>query len=89
MADSAAYVTAMGFVGRIDLKSGRYDWQARDLYDYQTGHFTNVDSIMLSGDTVAFAAAGAGGTRIVLFDQITGLALGRRDVAADTSRPKQ
>ena len=36
---SSLYVTAIGFVARVDLEGGRYLWQHNDLYDRSSGAF--------------------------------------------------
>ncbi len=88
---NAAYVSAMGFVGRVNLETGVYDWSVRDLYDYQSGHFNVIDSIAIRGDTVAFASSGSSGStrsrRLLLFHRENGALLARREVGIDRHPP--
>jgi hypothetical protein len=49
-----SYVTSIGFVGKLDLKTGKYDWKHNNLYDHQKYSFNNFDSISIGLDTVAF-----------------------------------
>ncbi|MBD1398874.1 hypothetical protein H9Q13_17020 [Pontibacter sp. JH31] len=49
-----SHVTTIGFVGKIDLLTGNYDWQYDDLYDHQIGSFNSFDSISIINDTVKF-----------------------------------
>jgi hypothetical protein len=49
-----SYVTTIGFVGKIDLLTGKYDWQYDDLYDHQKYSFNSFDSISVDNDTVQF-----------------------------------
>jgi outer membrane protein assembly factor BamB len=84
---SAAYVSAMGFVGRVNLETGSYAWSVRDLYDYRTGHFNSVDSIRIRGDTVVFASTGSGrSSRLLLLHRENGTLLARREVDTDRER---
>ena len=74
-----AYVTAFGFVGRVNLLTGRFDWSLRDLYDHETGHFNSGASVTLHGDTVAFTSTVSNSPpRVLLFDRATGTLMGRR-----------
>lgn len=49
---SKLYVTAFGFIGKMDLNSGVYDWQHDELYD--DGAFNAFKRPKLSGDVVVF-----------------------------------
>ena len=74
-----AYVTAFGFVGQVNLLTGRFDWSLRDLYDHETGHFNSGASVTLHGDTVAFTSTVSNAPpRVLLFDRASGTLLGRR-----------
>ena len=76
---ATAYVTAFGFVGRVNLLNGRYDWSTRDLYDPATGYFNSGASVTLHGDTVAFTSTVSGRPpRVLLVDRTSGTVLGRR-----------
>lgn len=51
------YVTGFGFVGRLDLGTGEFDWKHDDLYDTREGapkHFNSFEKPELAGDTVLF-----------------------------------
>lgn len=51
------YVTGLGFVGKLDLRSGEYAWQHDDLYDTREGapeSFTSFELPELAGDVVRF-----------------------------------
>ena len=83
-----AYVTALGFVGRVNLTTGRYDWSVRDLYDHATGYFNSVESITLRGDTVAFAGSAPGREpRILSLHRETGAVLQGAEANRDPDRP--
>lgn len=49
---SKLYVTAFGFIGKLDLNSGVYDWQHDELYD--DGAFNAFKRPRLTGDVVVF-----------------------------------
>ncbi|HEX8337238.1 MAG TPA: hypothetical protein VF621_10950 [Pyrinomonadaceae bacterium] len=51
------YVTGFGFVGRLDLGTGAFDWKHDDLYDPREGapkHFNSFKQPELVGETVLF-----------------------------------
>jgi outer membrane protein assembly factor BamB len=51
------YVTGIGFVGKLDLGTGEFDWKQEDLYDTREGvpkHFNSFEKPELAGDTVLF-----------------------------------
>lgn len=53
----ALYVTAIGFVGRLDLGTGEFGWKHEDLYDQREGvpkHYESFDAPRLEGDAVLF-----------------------------------
>lgn len=53
----ALYVTGHGFVGKLDLGTGEFDWKHEDLYDTREGapkHFNSFEPPRLSGDAVLF-----------------------------------
>ena len=47
-----AYVTGIGFVGKVDLNSGRYVWQHRNLY--QQDRFNSFELPEVQSETVIF-----------------------------------
>lgn len=53
----ALYVTGHGFVGKLDLGAGEFDWKHDDLYDSREGarkHFNYFEPPRLDGDAVLF-----------------------------------
>ena len=53
----ALYLTGVGFVGRLDLGTGEFDWQHDDLYEKREGvpkHFNSFEAPELAGRTVLF-----------------------------------
>jgi hypothetical protein len=48
------YVTAIGFIGKIDLDSGAYAWKHNNLYDERTGAFNSFEVPEISGNTMVF-----------------------------------
>lgn len=51
------YVTGVGFVGKLDLDTGEFDWIHEDLYDKREGapkNFNSFEAPELDGDTVLF-----------------------------------
>ena len=62
-----AYVTAMRFVAKVNLKSGTYAWRNGDL-----GHGDAFDAPALDGNTVLFPARRASGGGAVRVDKQTG-----------------
>ncbi|HEX8149079.1 MAG TPA: PQQ-binding-like beta-propeller repeat protein [Pyrinomonadaceae bacterium] len=51
------YVTGAGFVGKLNLDTGEFDWTHEDLYDPREGapkHFTSFETPELDGDAVLF-----------------------------------
>ena len=54
------YVTGIGFVGKMDLRTGEFDWQHDDLYDTREGapkSFNSFETPELAGDAVLFRDA--------------------------------
>jgi len=49
-----SYVTAIGFVGKLDLRTGKYDWKHHDLYDHQKDSFNSFDSVDVGESMVEF-----------------------------------
>jgi len=61
--DSYLYLTAIGFVSKLDLRSGRYVWKHERLYrpgftnsegKYEVGYFNNFLTPQLDGNEVLF-----------------------------------
>lgn len=49
-----AYVTAIGFVGKIDLRNGSYAWSHDDLYGQQSSSFNSFEQPNIVGTKVVF-----------------------------------
>jgi hypothetical protein len=49
-----AYVTAVGFIGKVDLNSGVYVWRHRDLYERSKQAFTSFELPEVQGALVIF-----------------------------------
>lgn len=64
------YVTGLGFVGKLDLRTGEYVWYHDDLYDTHAPAtakaFNSFELPQLSGDTVLFRDRPVYGTRKTL-----------------------
>ncbi|MDT5157365.1 MAG: hypothetical protein QOC99_3420 [Acidobacteriota bacterium] len=55
--DHFLYLTAIGFVGKLDLETGEYAWKHDGLYDTReraSQAFTTFDTPEIKGDTVLF-----------------------------------
>jgi hypothetical protein len=54
----ALYVTGIGFVGKLDLRTGKYDWSHDGLYDERADEaeksFNSFEAPELAGDEVLF-----------------------------------
>lgn len=50
--DETMYVSTIGFVAKIDLKAGKFNWKHEDLYE--TRKLNAVDSITRNGDVIEF-----------------------------------
>ncbi len=48
------YVTGIGFVARLDLRRGEFDWQHDDLYGKEDGSFNSFETPWVEGDAVLF-----------------------------------
>ena len=66
------YVTCIGFVGKLDLFTGKYSWRHDNLY--QTEGFNDFGRPRLIGDTVEVPA---NGRRLFVADRGTGRRIGR------------
>lgn len=51
---SYAYVTAIGFIGKVSLKTGAYVWRHKDLYRQSNSAFNSFDLPELNGNVVVF-----------------------------------
>ena len=49
-----SYLTAIGFVGKIDLVTGDYDWKYQDLYDNNKYSFNSFDTIIIQDNQIEF-----------------------------------
>jgi len=52
-----AYVTGIGFVGKVNLKSGAYAWRHEDLYGHKNSAFNAFELPEVEGDVVIFREA--------------------------------
>lgn len=52
----SAYVTAIGFIGKFDLKSGMYNWKHHNLYDNETYSFNSFDTILMNKTQIQFVS---------------------------------
>ena len=52
--DGKAYVTAIGFIGRLNLATGEYDWKHDGLYDHNKYSFNSFDTVMIGENHVEF-----------------------------------
>jgi len=60
------YVTCIGFVGKLDMNTGKYAWRHDDLYT--TEKFNDFDRPRLRGDIVEFPA----GNRVLRVERQNG-----------------
>ncbi|MFN6944594.1 MAG: hypothetical protein ACK4ND_06580 [Cytophagaceae bacterium] len=54
IAGNKAYVTAIGFLGNINLDSGKYDWSIDNLYELKSGSYNYFDTVILSQNVIEF-----------------------------------
>ena len=54
MDNDNAYVTAIGFVGKVSLESGAYLWRRKGLYRQSSSAFNSFAVPELEGNTVVF-----------------------------------
>jgi hypothetical protein len=52
---SSAYVTGVGFVGKVNLKAGAYIWRHSNLYQRGNGAFTSFELPVVQGNVVIFS----------------------------------
>lgn len=55
--DNYAYITAIGFISKLDLRTGRYVWKQGDLFE-KNHSFNNFDVPKITGNRVIFKGAG-------------------------------
>jgi hypothetical protein len=71
--DKYAYITAIGFISKLDLRSGKYIWKHTDLYERSSGNFNFFDRPKLQGKTVIFRGVnGDGNRKNIVVDKIYG-----------------
>jgi hypothetical protein len=51
-----AYVSAIGFIGKIDMKSGMYDWKHHNLYDNENYSFNSFDTVLINKTQIEFVS---------------------------------
>jgi hypothetical protein len=74
------YVTAIGFIGKINLDSGAYAWKHNNLYDDRTGAFNSFELPEISGNTIVFREAPnylRKKTAVVIVDRASGKILNK------------
>ena len=49
-----AFVSAIGFVGKINLQAGNYEWKHHNLYDYEKYSFNSFDTVMVNKPNVEY-----------------------------------
>jgi hypothetical protein len=69
-----AYVTAIGFVGKIDLETGKYEWKHYNLYDREKYSFNSFDTIIIKENTTEFLSTNYNSKKLdkVIIDNHTG-----------------
>ena len=48
------YVSAIGFVGKINLQTGTYEWKHNNLYDGKKYSFNSFDTVLVNESVVEF-----------------------------------
>lgn len=67
------FITAIGFVSKVDLRTGKYDWKFDNLYSNEHSSFNSFDSINVGKDTVMFFSEHHTGKKdMVLVDNESG-----------------
>jgi hypothetical protein len=71
--DNYAYITAIGVISKLDLRSGKYMWQHTDLYQ-KNGAFGFFDRPKIQGKTVIFRGISSDGKapKNIVVDKISG-----------------
>ncbi len=69
-----AYVTAIGFVGKIDLRTGNYVWRHFNLYDNEKYSFNSFDTILVNQKQIEFISKNYKSKKVekVIVDNQTG-----------------
>ena len=69
-----AYVTAIGFIGKIDLQTVKYVWKHKDLYDRGKHSFNSFDTVILNKNEIEFISGNYKSDNIdkVIVDNQTG-----------------
>jgi len=69
-----AFVSAIGFIGKLDLKTGIYNWEKDDLYDREKYSFNSFDTVELHENLVEFISKHYKTNKIdkVIVDNTTG-----------------
>lgn len=69
-----AYVTAIGFVGKIELITGQYAWKHFNLYDYEKYSFNSFDTVLVNQSEIEFISENYRSKKIekVIIDNQTG-----------------
>jgi hypothetical protein len=49
-----AYVSAIGFIGKIDIQTGEYAWKHKDLYDNEKYSFNSFDTVIFKKNQTEF-----------------------------------
>jgi len=70
----SAYVSAIGFIGKIDLKTGAYDWKHYNLYDNEKYSFNSFDTVLINKTQIEFVSENHRSKKIdkVIVDNQTG-----------------
>jgi hypothetical protein len=71
--DNYAYITAIGFISKLDLRSGKYIWKHTNLYQKNRA-FGSFDRPELQGKTVIFRGVSTDGVapKNIVVDKISG-----------------
>jgi outer membrane protein assembly factor BamB len=64
------YLTAMGFIGKLDYRSGKYSWQHNGLYEKL--FFSAFDKPKIEEGKVYFSEGEKKGNRTIVVDDATG-----------------
>jgi hypothetical protein len=69
-----ALVTAIGFIGKVNLKTGEYVWKHKDLYDREKYSFNSFDTLIVKQSETEFISENYNTNKIdkVIVDNLTG-----------------
>lgn len=72
--DQMAYVSSLGFVGKIDLMSGDYLWKFDELYDRNSYDFNDFDAAEFEDGLISFRSHNRikNSTRTIIINDLTG-----------------